>query len=99
MAFDRPSPVTELTQELRLATTMTGGVSLAIDALCTFGQLNFRDCMGSEQQQLSATAAKKRDTLQLKKPIAISGAKEPWFAKFYVAGSQQQRGPITFSRR
>lgn len=30
MAFDRPSPVTELTQELRLATTMTGGVSLAI---------------------------------------------------------------------
>ncbi len=30
MAFDRPSPVTELTQELRLATTMTGGVSLSI---------------------------------------------------------------------
>jgi patatin-related protein len=30
MTFDRPSPVTELTQELRLATTMTGGVSLAI---------------------------------------------------------------------
>ena len=30
MAFDRPSAVTEVTQELRLATTMTGGVSLAI---------------------------------------------------------------------
>jgi hypothetical protein len=30
MTFDNPSPVTELTQELRLATTMTGGVSLAI---------------------------------------------------------------------
>ena len=30
MAFDKPSPVTEVTQELRLATTMTGGVSLAI---------------------------------------------------------------------
>src|SRR6516162_10884390 len=30
MAFNNPSPVTELTQELRLATTMTGGVSLAI---------------------------------------------------------------------
>ena len=30
MTFDRPSPVTELTQALRLATTMTGGVSLAI---------------------------------------------------------------------
>lgn len=30
MAFDTPSPVTELTQEVRLATTMTGGVSLAI---------------------------------------------------------------------
>jgi patatin-related protein len=30
MAFDRPSPVRESTQELRLATTMTGGVSLAI---------------------------------------------------------------------
>jgi patatin-related protein len=30
MTFDKPSPVTELTQELRLATTMTGGVSLAI---------------------------------------------------------------------
>ncbi len=30
MPFDTPSPVTELTQELRLATTMTGGVSLAV---------------------------------------------------------------------
>jgi patatin-related protein len=30
MTFDTPSPVTELTQELRLATTMTGGVSLAV---------------------------------------------------------------------
>ncbi len=30
MASDMPTPVTELTQELRLATTMTGGVSLAI---------------------------------------------------------------------
>ncbi|WP_205874933.1 patatin-like protein [Mycobacterium camsae] len=30
MAFDTPSPVTELTQEVRLATTMTGGVSLAV---------------------------------------------------------------------
>jgi patatin-related protein len=30
MAFDEPSPVTERTQELRLATTITGGVSLAI---------------------------------------------------------------------
>jgi patatin-related protein len=30
MTFDNSSPVTELTQELRLATTMTGGVSLAI---------------------------------------------------------------------
>jgi patatin-related protein len=30
MAFDRPSSVTQLTQELRLATTFTGGVSLAI---------------------------------------------------------------------
>src|ERR1700758_4128245 len=30
MPFDSPSQVTELTQELRLATTMTGGVSLAV---------------------------------------------------------------------
>lgn len=30
MAIHNPSPVTESTQELRLATTMTGGVSLAI---------------------------------------------------------------------
>jgi len=30
MTFDKPSPVTEATQELRLATTLTGGVSLAI---------------------------------------------------------------------
>jgi patatin-related protein len=30
MAFDKPSPVTPSTQELRLATTMTGGVSLAV---------------------------------------------------------------------
>ncbi|CNN08802.1 transmembrane protein [Mycobacterium tuberculosis] len=30
LAFEKPSPVTALTQELRFATTMTGGVSLAI---------------------------------------------------------------------
>ncbi len=30
MRFDKPSAVTQTTQELRLATTMTGGVSLAI---------------------------------------------------------------------
>src|SRR5947209_6039409 len=30
MTFDTTTAVTELTQELRLATTMTGGVSLAI---------------------------------------------------------------------
>ncbi|OSC42131.1 patatin-like protein [Mycobacterium decipiens] len=30
MAFEKPAPVTELTQEVRFATTMTGGVSLAI---------------------------------------------------------------------
>ena len=30
MAYDNPTTVTDLTQELRLATTMTGGVSLAI---------------------------------------------------------------------
>jgi hypothetical protein len=30
MAFENPSPMTESTLELRLATTMTGGVSLAI---------------------------------------------------------------------
>ena len=30
MVFDRPTSVNQLTQELRLATTFTGGVSLAI---------------------------------------------------------------------
>lgn len=71
----------------------------AIDALTLFDHLNFRDRMKEAEQQKSGVAAAKRQTLQLQKPTAISGAEEPWFAKFYVQGSQRELDRVTFSRR
>jgi hypothetical protein len=74
-------------------------VAYAIDALTLFDHLNFRDRMKVADQQKSKPAAAKKETLQLQKPIAISGAERPWFAKFYEQGSQRELDRITFSRR
>lgn len=71
----------------------------AIDALTLFDHLNFRDRMKVADQPKPAAAGAKRETLQLQKPIAISGAEQPWFAKFYEQGSQRELDRITFSRR
>ncbi|AGB26687.1 hypothetical protein Mycsm_06550 (plasmid) [Mycobacterium sp. JS623] len=74
-------------------------VAYAIDALCMFDHLAFRDRMKVAATQTDATASEKKDTLQLQKPVAISSAAESWFAKFYVKDSQRERDRLTFSRR
>lgn len=71
----------------------------AIDALILFDHLNFRDRMKEADQQKTTAAGENKETLQLQKPIAISGAEQPWFAKFYEQGSQRELDRITFSRR
>jgi phosphatidylserine/phosphatidylglycerophosphate/cardiolipin synthase-like enzyme len=71
----------------------------AIDALCMFDHLNFRDRMKVAETQKQSKAKGQKDTLQLQKPVAISGAKQPWFAKFYEKDSQRERDRITFSRK
>jgi phosphatidylserine/phosphatidylglycerophosphate/cardiolipin synthase-like enzyme len=79
----------------------TVATAYAIDALTLFDHLSFRDRMQTADQQKSGAAAApaKTETLQLQKPIAISGAAQPWFAKFYEQGSQRELDRITFSRR
>jgi hypothetical protein len=74
-------------------------IAYAIDALTLFDHLNFRDRMKEADQQKAAAAGENTETLQLQKPIAISGAEQPWFAKFYEPGSQRELDRITFSRR
>jgi PLD-like domain len=72
----------------------------AIDAITMFDHLNFRDRMKEDEEQKAKNpAAEQRQILQLQKPIAISGAAEPWYAKFYVKDSQRELDRITFSRR
>ena len=73
-------------------------MAYAIDALTMFDHLAFRDRMQQSDQPKTKVAATKTVTLQLQKPIAISGAAEPWFAKFYEQGSQRELDRITFSR-
>jgi hypothetical protein len=70
-----------------------------IDALTMFDHLSFRDRMKDAGTPKPATAKAKKATLQLDKPIAISGAPQPWFAKFYQPGSQRERDRITFSQQ
>lgn len=71
----------------------------AIDALTLFDHLNFRDRMKAADKPKTKAAGAKKETLQLQKPIAISGAAQPWFAKFYEQGSQRELDRLTFSRR
>jgi len=72
-------------QDQRIAT------AYAIEALRVFDHLNFRDMM----QQ----AENRPDVLRLEKPIAISGAGQPWFAKFYEAGGEREKDRLIFSGR
>jgi phosphatidylserine/phosphatidylglycerophosphate/cardiolipin synthase-like enzyme len=60
----------------------------AIEAIRVFDHLHFR-------VQMSGTKTKKK--LFLKKPIAISGEAEPWFARDYVPDSQRAGDRLLFS--
>ena len=80
----------------------------AIEALRVFDHLHFRsvmkDVLGGEKPKKGAkkadanTEPKKDDALTLKKPIAISGKKNTWFDRFYVAESQLEKDRTLFSR-
>jgi phosphatidylserine/phosphatidylglycerophosphate/cardiolipin synthase-like enzyme len=78
-------------QDQRVAT------AYAIDALIMFDHLNFRDRMREHDKQKSEPAAANTETLRLQKPVAISGADQPWFAKFYEKDSQRERDRLIFS--
>lgn len=64
----------------------------AIEALRVFDHLHFRSRMKDAQGD-----KKPADPLTLRKPTAISG-KPPWFAEYYVAGTQRARDRRLFSR-
>lgn len=66
-------------------------VAYAIDALRMFDHLAFRDRMQTDKED-------RPQQLRLKKPIAISGESETWFAKYFVAGTQRETDRLTFSR-
>lgn len=77
---------------LLMVADQTIATAYAIEALRTFDHLNFRDRM-----QQADEAGDRAADLRLQKPIAISGAQEPWFAKFYQPGSQRERDRLIFS--
>lgn len=79
-------------QDQRVAT------AYAIDALILFDHLNFRDRMREHDKQKSQPATTNPETLCLQKPVAISGADQPWFAKFYQKDSQREQDRLIFSR-
>lgn len=80
----------------------------AIEALRVFDHLHFRtvmkDVLGTKEpkkkgeKKAAASDPKKEDALTLKKPIAISGKKNTWFDRYYVAGSQLEKDRTLFSR-
>ncbi len=80
----------------------------AIEALRVFDHLHFRtvmkDVLGTKSpkqkgaKKAAALDPKKEDALTLKKPIAISGKKNTWFDRYYVAGSQLEKDRTLFSR-
>ena len=80
-------------QDQRVAT------AYAIDALLIFDHLNFRDRMRAHDKQKSQPAAAQPETLRLQKPVAISGAHQPWFAKFYQKDSLREQDRLIFSRQ
>lgn len=70
----------------------------AIEAICVFDHLQFRNRMyEAEKAGRVAGVAAKPNPLTLRKPRALSG--EPaWFERYYVDGSQAQRDRLLFSR-
>ncbi len=66
-------------------------LAYAIEALRMFDHLHFRNLMQE------ASDAELPQKLFLKKPIKLSGAAEPWFARFYVPGSQEARDRQLFA--
>ena len=79
--------------------------SYAIEAIRVFDHLHFRsvmkDALGAKKpakKTAVATDAPKDDALTLKKPTAISGKKNTWFDRYYVAASQLEKDRTLFSR-
>jgi len=75
-------------QDQRVAT------SYAINALRIFDHLHFRARM---KQASTLVAHDAQQALTLQKPIAISGAKQSWFATSYLSGNQDQRDRLLFA--
>jgi phosphatidylserine/phosphatidylglycerophosphate/cardiolipin synthase-like enzyme len=71
----------------------------AIEAVRVFDHLQFRnrmrDAFGAQRQRLAKATAPKQITLQ--KPIAISGADDAWFDRFYKPDTQAFRDRVVFS--
>ncbi|WP_433633826.1 phospholipase D-like domain-containing protein [Nocardia sp. CA-120079] len=74
-------------------------VAYAVEAIRVFDHLNFRNRMSAAEKARKSRVKRSTDPMLLEKPTAISKKPEPWFAKFYVAGSPRERDRKTFSRR
>ena len=70
--------------------------SYAIEAVRVFDHLHFRNRM-KEATKPPANAPPPKP-LTLRKPVAISGDAQPWFASYYLANSQRERDRKLFAR-
>jgi phosphatidylserine/phosphatidylglycerophosphate/cardiolipin synthase-like enzyme len=70
--------------------------SYAIEAVRVFDHLHFRNRM-KEAKKPPANAPPPKP-LTLRKPVAISGDAQPWFAGYYLASSQRERDRKLFAR-
>ena len=73
--------------------------SYAIEAARVFDHLHFRNRMKEAQDKTKKPKnAPPPKPLTLRKPTAISGEPQPWFAEYYVADTQRERDRKLFSR-
>lgn len=70
--------------------------SYAIEAVRVFDHLHFRNRM--QEATTKPTNAAPPKPLTLRKPVAISGDPQPWFAAYYVPNSQRLRDRELFSK-
>lgn len=72
----------------------------AIEGARVFDHLQFRnrmrDAFGARDERLRRATVPRAITLR--RPVALSGDRAPWFARFYEAGSQAERDRLLFSR-
>jgi phosphatidylserine/phosphatidylglycerophosphate/cardiolipin synthase-like enzyme len=70
--------------------------SYAIEAVRVFDHLHFRNRMKDAKKPPANAPPPK--PLTLRKPVAISGDAQPWFAGYYLASSQRERDRKLFAR-